>query len=130
MNKYISYKIMKVEEFKDSSYYRIACDCGTPEQDLEVEVEFDEYGILWLTLSGQHTVSDWWGHPSWLGRMKKRIKLSLRLLFTGWFEANGEFLILREEHIDSIISFLQSVKQKKRKMVKAMEKKAKEKKDE
>ena len=106
---------MKIEEFDDSCFYRIACDCGTPEQDLEVEVEYDKDGILWLFISGQHTVADWWYHPSWLGRMWKRIKLTLRLLFTGWFEANGEFLVLKEEHVDSIISFLQSVKQKKKK---------------
>jgi len=112
MDKDISYKIMKIEEFDDSCFYRIACSCGSSEHDLEVEVEFDKDGLLWLFLSGQHTVADWWNHPSWFGRMWKRIKLTSRLLFTGWFETNGEFLVMKEEHIDSIISFLQHIKKK------------------
>jgi len=124
MNKEPQYKVMKLEEFDDSCFYRLACSCGIPEDDLEAEVEYDKDGILWLTLYGEHTVADWWGHPSWFGQMWKRITLSLRLLFTGWFKSNGEFLVLEEKHIDSIISFLQSIKRKKKKT------KVKEKKDE
>ena len=113
MSKEISYKVMKVEDFRDSCFYRLACDCGTCSHDLEVEVELDKDGILWVFLSGNHTVADWWHHPGWFRQMWKRIKLTFRLLFTGWFESNGEFLVLQEKHLDSIISFLQGVKEKK-----------------
>ena len=107
------YRVMEVHNFDDAVYYRIACDCGEKRHDLEVTVEFDKHGILWLFLDGKHTVADWWNWPKWYCRVWKRIKLTLSLLFLGQFEAHGEFLLLQEEHINSIIDFLNQIKNKK-----------------
>ena len=111
--KNISYRIMETHDFDNSWFYRIADDCGRPEDDLEIEVELDKHGILWLSLSGNHTIADWWGYSKRICRIWKRIKMTLRILFTGWFEAHGEFIVLEEKHIDSIINFLEEVKKKK-----------------
>lgn len=105
-----SYRIMQTHDFDDCLFYRIACDCTDENHDVEVEVEFDKYGFLWVFLRGHLIVADWWNHYGFFGTIWKRIKLTLRLLFTGWFEINGEFLLLDENHIDSIISFLHEIK--------------------
>ncbi len=105
-----SYRVMKTHDFNDCLFYRIACDCTDTNHDVEVEVEFDKNGILWVFLTGQLTVADWWNHYGFFGTIWKRITLVLKLLFTGWFEMNGEFLLLDEKHIDSIINFLHEIK--------------------
>lgn len=108
----ISYRVMKFHEFSDGSIvYRLACDCGEPDHDLFIDVEY-EHGYVWANVSGNFTVADWWGFPRWPCRLWKRIKLVFKLLFTGWFEASHDMVLIDEGHIDSIISFLQVIKEK------------------
>lgn len=77
-----------------------------------VEVEYEE-DVLWARIYGQYTINDWWSGWGWHCRVWRRIKLVTHLLFTGWFEANAEMVFIDENHIDSIISFLQGIKEKK-----------------
>ena len=122
MEKKTSYRVMQTHnlEYLNTLYYRIACDCSTTKDDIEIEVEYDEDGVLLLTLSGTHKVADWWYHPSWLGQMWKRLKLSLQILFTGYMETHGEFLLMEEKHIDSIIDFLNEIKLRKKQCEKSL----------
>jgi len=105
-----SYRVMKALDLGDEVFYTLA-DEGL--ENITIDVEYDKDGFLWLTIDGTYKIADWWYHPSWPGKIWKRIKLSLQILFTGYAEAQGEFLVLGKEHIDSIINFLQGLKERK-----------------
>jgi hypothetical protein len=109
--KKISYRIMKTNEFKDAVFYRIACDCGSPDHDMGLEIEFDEYPMMTLHIYKDLEASTYWGQPNWFQRQWKKIKFSLRLFFTGYIKVQEELLIQDEEHIDSLIQALQEGKE-------------------
>lgn len=112
MDKMPSYRVMTEYVFENEIFYRISCDCMNPKDDINVDVEYED-DILTVTLDGIHQIADWWYHPTWIGRIWKRIRMSLQILFTGYMETHGEFLLLEEKHIDSIINLLQDIKDRK-----------------
>ena len=107
----ITYKVMKTNEFNDSIFYRISCDCSDVEHDLTLEMEWDD-GFLTLHFYGDVEVSSWGSSFSWIGKQWWKIKRIFELLFKGYFSVNYEMLILKEEHLDSFIEALQEGKLK------------------
>lgn len=98
----ISSKIMKVS----NSFYRYACSCGSPECDMWLDFEADEYGIISLSFCKTLSTADYYGNRFWLTRMWKRIKLTIIMLFTGKLSIEGELVIQDEAHIQSLIDGL------------------------
>ena len=109
----ISYRVMKTHEFSTSQavYYRISCDCDSREHDMSIGFEWDD-GIMEMFLYKTFYWKDYYACFPWYERVWKRISASLKLLFGGYVEMQGDILILREEHIDSFIEALQEGKAK------------------
>jgi len=100
----ISKNVMKIDEFEDSIYYRAACNCGSNEHDITIEFETDN-SMLFLNFYKNIAWSSHW-EAGWFARGWKRIKCSLRMLFTGYVELEESFIIQGEEDIDSLINAL------------------------
>jgi len=113
MKKEISYKVMKTLEFPDQQavYYSIACDCGDIDHNMEVDFEWDD-GIMEMFLYKTFYWKEYYRCLPWYERVWKRISASLKLLFGGYVEMQGDILIMEEEHIDSFIEALQEGKGK------------------
>jgi hypothetical protein len=117
--------IMLVNEFEHSKsvVFRAANDCGENECDTTIDIEFDEkYGMEIITFWKKVGVFAFWysdyDDPIWRrirGNIKviwKRIKIASRVLFTGYYEAQEEFLIHDPEAIGNIIKALEYGKEK------------------
>jgi len=99
---------MKTDEFEDSIYYRAACSCGSNEHDVTIEFEIDKNvpSMLFLNFYKNIAWSSHWGVLNWFEIIWKRIKCSLRMLFTGYVELEESFIIKGEEDIDFFIDAL------------------------
>ena len=107
----ISYRAMKVVDVKGSVFYTIVCDCLSPEHNMEIEFEFND-GIIELFLYKTLYWKDYYRNFSWYCKYWKRISAAFRLLFGGYVEMQGDFLLQKEEHIDSFIDALKEGKKK------------------
>lgn len=108
----ISKNVMKTNEFENSIYYRASCSCGSNEHDVSIEFEIDKDIPSMLFLNFYKTIA-WcshWGDLNWFIQIWKRIKCSLRVLFTGYIELEESFIIRGEEDIDAFIEALKEGK--------------------
>ena len=99
---------MKLNEFDDSIYYRVACDCGSSEDDVTIEFEFDKSCPEFIFLNFHKNVM-WnsnWGKSNWIQRAWRRITCSLKMLFTGNIELEESFILKDESNIDGFIEAL------------------------
>ena len=98
---------MKTNEFVDSIYYRAACDCGSDEHDVTIELERDEDipSMIFLNFYKNIAWSSHWGELNWFSQIWKRIKCSLKMLFTGYVVLEESF-ILSEDNIKPFIEAL------------------------
>jgi hypothetical protein len=103
----ISKNVMKTNEFEDSIYYRAACDCGSNEHDVTIEFERDNDipSMIFLNFYKKIAWSSHWGNLNWFSQIWKRIKCSLKILFTGYVELEETF-ILSENNIEYFIKAL------------------------
>jgi hypothetical protein len=115
--------IMVVEEFKDWIRFRAANDCGEEECDTTIDISFNEdYGMEEITFWKNVGVFAFWDsnydYPIWSrirGRVEviwKRMKIASKVLFTGYYEAQEEFLMRDPEAISNIIKALEYGKEK------------------
>lgn len=103
----ISYKVMKIDEFNDSVFYRIACGCGDRDHDFELWLEYDK-DINDITLMIEKTLY-WSSHYQswpWYERMYKRFSSALRLIFYGHLKIEADILFMKKEHIEGFIEAL------------------------
>lgn len=98
-------KIMKLDDFGNSIFYRAACACGDSDHYLTIELGIDDF-CLTLNLYGKLENCVYWGNLNWFQRQWKRIKGSLKYFFCGWIECEEEFMFINEEHIQSFIDAL------------------------
>ncbi len=105
----ISKNVMKTDEFEDSIYYRAACNCGSDDHDITIEFEI-VYSMLFLNFYKNIAWCSHWGDLNWFERIWKRIKCSLRMLFTGYVELEESFIIQGEENINYFIEALEEGK--------------------
>lgn len=89
--------VMKVSEYKDFVYYRIACGCLSDRHDASLIFENDD-GLVSITLS-----------QTLRSKNINRFKLLFKLLFTGKVELEGDF-ILTENNVDGFIEALEEGK--------------------
>ena len=115
----ISKNVMKTNEFEDSIYYRAACTCGDSDHDITIEFEWNDDIPSMIFLNFYKNIawcSHWGNNLSWYEKLWKRIKASLKILFTGYIELEESF-ILSEDNIEPFIKALiegeEYIKQKK-----------------
>ena len=109
-----SYRTMKTNEFKDSIFYRVACDCGSDEHDIHMEFENDPEipGFIFLNFYKKLVWSSYWGdNDKWYKNFWLRIKGATKMIFKGYVEVEESFILRGEEHIDSFIEALEEGKQ-------------------
>lgn len=103
-----SKKIMKMDEYDDSIFYRASCDCGDPQCDLNLELEKDEDSeMIYLTFYKKLHWSSYWGHnDKWYKNLLSRIKCSLKMLFTGNISVEECFIYHGKDQIKDFINAL------------------------
>ena len=104
----ISYKVMKIDEFDDSVFYRIACACGSKDHEFELWLEYDKK-INDITLMIEKTLY-WKYHyelSPWYEKIYKRLFAGLKLIFGGYLEMQADVLFMDKEHIEGFIEALQ-----------------------
>ncbi len=75
--------------------------------------EFDEdFGHIDIRFYHNVSWADYWGSNNWFTKMWSRIKLACKVMFTGYVELEGDFLIQEEEHLDGFIEALQEGRSK------------------
>lgn len=110
----ISTGVSKIKEWKGSSlWYKVNCACGNGDCDSLITFEFDEdFGgvdvnfyktVMW----GAYYQKEWWFQRLWL-----RIKMATQILFKGYTELEGTFLIQDRDHMDDFITALQEGREK------------------
>jgi len=108
----IEKNVMKVDEYKDSITFRIACDCGDPEHDTTIDFEKDKDlpTMYFMTISKNMAWSCYWKNNNWFDAQWRKLKAIFKLFFTGYIELGDDFIIKGEEHIDSFIKALEEGK--------------------
>ena len=106
-----SYRIMKTHEFEmqNSTFFRATCDCGDPQCDITLILEYDEKlpHMIDLILHKELHWSSYWAFPdTWYNRLKKRIGGTLRMLFTGYMKVEETFVFQGEKHIQEFLGAL------------------------
>lgn len=108
--------LMKTFEDKDSVSYRIGCDCGANDHDLDVYAEVDESNIASIQFGAKLSTPHWYRtfeHPwlEWLNEPVMRVRLALTVLFSGYAECYHEF-ILGADNIKSLRYALDEIEKK------------------
>jgi len=94
-------------------WYEIGCSCTGDDCKAQIEFELDEeFGFIDITFHKKIMWADYWGCKPLYKRIYDRIKVSLKILFTGYIELEGDFMIRDEDHIDSFIEALKEGKEK------------------
>jgi len=96
----ISKQVMKVYQMHDAICYRVACDCGRPECDAVIEIEYDtRLNVISMILYKQMTITGIWGDEHWLKNVWRRLKIAVTVLVTGYFETEGSMVFLDSKHL-------------------------------
>ena len=118
----ISKRIALLNKLKDLVIYRAVCSCSQEKHDLTIHLEKDtKFDLLLLTFYVNLSINKYfelWEKDDFKGKLKKfihilwtRIKLSLKVLFTGYIEIEQEFIIDDKEQVDGLIKALEEGKQ-------------------
>ncbi len=104
----ISEKVMKTAEFNDMVLYRVACTCGLEDHDVSMCIEHDrELNCIYLTLYDR---TEWIANINddlnFFQRFWERIKVALRVLFTGYIELESTLVMDSEEQIRGFVTAL------------------------
>lgn len=104
----LSYKVMKIEEFDDAVFYRIACGCGSKDHDFELWLEHDkEINDITMIISKKlYWKYQYKGWP-WYEKLWKRFWAGIRLTFGGYLEMEADVLFMKSEHIRGFIEALE-----------------------
>lgn len=84
--------ILKRNDWGDSKWYRVECECSSPNHAHEFDVEADEDGVTVSLYIDSYTPYK----DSFWQDIKYRIRAALRLLFTGKIEM-GSDIIMKEQ---------------------------------
>jgi len=104
----ISNRVMKLSEFDDAVYFRLACGCDANFHDTTIELEYDEeLSNIYLRFYKDEDVVDTWEDLNWFSKLKLRIAKAYRILVRGYFSHEFCIIIDGREHIESFIEALQ-----------------------
>jgi hypothetical protein len=91
-----------------SVFYRIACDCTSPECDLTLELEKDPDGdFIYLNLYKKLRANAYWGYSTdwepfeWLRVLMNKIRMCCHIIFNGYIEVSEGFVIRGEDQINA-----------------------------
>jgi hypothetical protein len=141
--------IMVVSDFEDNITFRCACDCGDSDHDIYIDVEYDKKlemiflnfykdvyyfdsprrDILWFDEFKKRlktNVKSAIGYfldstiVHYYRVFKTRLKTSMRIMYTGYFRCNEDFIIRDVDHIDG---FIRALEESKRLLLERQEKK-------
>jgi hypothetical protein len=110
--------MMKIKEYDDAVYYRVACGCAGGDHDMAIWAEKvgddDDYYEIRMSVDmvahgyRSRFTSRW---LRWLDEPVNRMALALRVLFTGRVELNQEF-VLGKENVRGLRVALQDIEEK------------------
>ena len=109
----VSNKVMKMNEWKGTSiYYKVSCACGGGDDcDCGIDFEIDkDFGDIEVNFYQVIKWADYWKCNWFFTRWWARIKVALKILWTGEMRLEGGFLVQGQEHIDSILDAWQEGK--------------------
>ena len=93
-------------EFGDSKFYSVACECGSPDDEIKLNVEADEGGItvhVWTTVKtpwwSKAWDSDLWIAGLWNG-LSRRLSQTWRLWTCGYIECESWTILSKQQAIN------------------------------
>ena len=109
----ISYRVLKQGEFdgeNPSIFYQVSCSCSDDRDIITLELEYDDWDDISLSIYQQLMWSSYWGFKNWFQRVWYRISGALTILFTGEIKVEGSITLQGEKHIQSLIDALEEGK--------------------
>ncbi len=105
----ISNNVMKIKEWKGTQvWYRVGCACSGETCDSTIIFEFDEdFGLIDINFYKTIIWNEYWNNKWFHQRWWARIKVACKVLFKGYIELEGNFMIEEKEHLDEFIKALQ-----------------------
>lgn len=110
-------QLMKCAEYDDAVRFRIGCDCGAPEHDLDIWAEQDSNGIATVMFS-QETHTRYWrtyfdrdSWFYWLNDPINRILIAGNVILNGYVETNSDF-VLSKDNILALRTALDEIEKK------------------
>lgn len=103
--------IMKTNDFGNSKYYAIPCQCGNTDDEIRVEVEADDCGVTihhWVKVK-----SNWWSTPTrykWINGLLHRIKITYNVWLNGYVEYESWTILNRQQTINYSNMLIQASK--------------------
>lgn len=103
--------ILVQNDYGDSKYYRIVCNCHDSTHDITLEVEADETGV-----SVNHYVNvktDWWTSPTkfyWLNAFLHRVKLTYYVWIKGYLEYEASTMLTKQQAFNYAYTLNQAIK--------------------
>lgn len=103
---------MKIGDFEDSVFYRVACDCGSEKCDLTLELEYTGhiYLNMYKTLRAAAYFGKTWKYFDWFRVFKNKLLMMWSIFRTNEIEVSESFVIGDEDQIDSFIEVLEAGK--------------------
>ena len=111
----ISKGVTKINEWEGTSvFYKIACACmGGDDCDCGIDFNVDnDFGGIEVDFYQNINWADYYNNNWFFTRWWARVKVALKVLWTGEMKLEGGFIVQGEEHIDSIIEAWQEGKRK------------------
>lgn len=110
----ISTGVSKIKEWKGSSvWYKVNCACGSGECDSIIDLSFDkDFGGISVEFYKTIMWCDYYQKDHWWDRLWLRVKMSMQILFKGYTEHDGSFMIEGIDHLNSFIVALEEGKEK------------------
>lgn len=106
----ISNNVMKLKEYNDLVFYRIGCDCMSPDCDLTLSLEYiGDFNMVELTIYSDlewndiHDLSNW----TWPFMLWNRIKTALKVLVKGKIRVESGLVIQNKEHLKAFADALE-----------------------
>lgn len=109
----ISRGVMKTFDLKDTTFYEVSCDCGVPECNMTLELEYEPvFDQMYMNFYKKVAISVYWNDVNFLARMWRRIKYCLQIIFTGKIELTETHIFKDIEHIDAFIEAMKEGREK------------------
>ena len=102
--------VMKVADYEDAVFYRVACDCTDADHDVTIELEYDkDFNNIYLNFYRKARVwSIYWESSNVFKRIYGRFKSALKILVSGVIEYEDELNLSNPEHVRNFISALEA----------------------
>lgn len=88
-------KLMKTNEWDDAVSWRVGCDCGDPEHDMQMWIEYDpKFTTYGFSIEFETSVSlNSWMEEKWYNKLLWRIRKAWAILRHGRVEHSATFLL-------------------------------------